>query len=845
MEKRMLDTIFVEAEKPTALRTQEEFQLAVYNASQRRVHDLEHVRLDLSFDFEKEAVIGKAFLNLKPFFHPMRYVTLDAKGFKWSFVGFSGQTQQLQYVYDDNQITIDLGKSFSKNERYTLELHYIANPTASGGSAAITSNQGLFFINPRGEDVDKPTQIWTQGETSWNSRWFPVIDSPNERCTQEMYLTVPGKFKTLSNGILVSEEQQPDGTRTDYWRMDKPHAPYLFMLAVGDFAVVKDTWQDKEVSYYVEPAYAPSARAIFQHTPEMLEFFSTKLGVPFPWSKYAQVVVRDYVSGAMENTTAVVFGDFVQKHSRELIDNSNDKIIAHELFHHWFGDLVTCESWANLTMNEGFANYSEYLWFEHKYGRDAADFHLYEEWQGYLATAPNDMHPLIHFGYADEEDMFDAHSYNKGGAVLHMLRNYLGDEVFFIGLNRYLTEFAFRTVEAHQLRLTFEEVSGEDLNWFFNQWYFSKGHPELDIQYGYDANTKEAVMRIEQLQNPDRNPPIFELPAQLSIYVAGTTEKHPVRLNQRVQTFRFKVDQQPDLIQFDSDRILLAEVKDNKSERELAFQFKHAPRFMDRFEALSSLLESESDLCSEILPIAVKDSFWIIRSMAIESASEKNMPNLVGLLQNMAETDVHSQVRQGALMKLGELNERQALEAAKKVLAQDSSYSVIGVALELLHQADPKAGLEYAAKLENEKSEDILVSISSIYKENPSVTYLPFFERNFRLLNAFNAITFIENYQELTFKLGEPHAEQAIQKLRTMALDAAQSPWRRLGATKSLNDFRNIYRAQGNQAKQAVDKTAFEKKVTEISRMIEEVKTFESNQELKSIYEQLELIPKN
>ena len=271
----------------------------------------------------------------------------------------------------------------------------------------------MFFINPNNEDPEKPQQIWTQGETEWNSRWFPTTDKPNERCTQEMYLTVADKYVTLSNGLLKSSKKNADGTRTDYWKMDMPHAPYLFMIAVGEFAVVKQTWENIPVEYYVEPAYKADAKKIFNHTPEILSFFSKITGVKYPWQKYSQVVVRDYVSGAMENTTGVIYGDFVQKTERELIDNHNDGIVAHEMFHHWFGDYVTCESWANLTMNEGFANYSEYLWFEHKYGREEADRHRRNEINGYLGSVgQGGAHALIHWGYNDKEDRFDAHSYN-------------------------------------------------------------------------------------------------------------------------------------------------------------------------------------------------------------------------------------------------------------------------------------------------------------------------------------------------------------------------------------------------------------------------------------------------
>ncbi len=844
-EKVDLDTLFVEADKPSALKTPDEFLPKPYNPSYKRENDLLHTRLELRFDFNQEMVIGKAVLDFKPFFRPTRTLVLDAKNLDFRKVTFAGDNTSLQFTYDGQQIAIDLGKTFLPNQQYSIAIEYTARPSASGGSAAITSNQGLFFINPRKEDPEKPTQIWTQGETEWNSRWFPTIDKPNERCTQEMFITVPNRFTTLSNGLLVHSSNNPDSTRTDYWRMDEPHAPYLFMLAVGEYAVVKDTWKNKEVAYYVEPDYAASARDIFAHTPEMLDFFSSKLGVDFPWPKYAQIVVRDYVSGAMENTSASVFGEFVQKHKRELIDNHNDKIVAHELIHQWFGDLVTCESWANLTLNEGFANYSEYLWLEHKYGKDEADFHLFQEWQGYLQTSPDKLHPLIFFGYEDNEDMFDAHSYNKGGAVLHMLRTYLGDEIFFAALNLYLNQNAFKSVEAHQLRLAFEEVSGEDLNWFFNQWFFSPGHPELQITYGFDQQAREAVINVEQTQNADRYPAIFQLPVTVAVYSGGTVQTFPVQIDQRTKELRFACALKPDLIVLDNDRVLLAEIRDNLTDEQLVFQFLNGARFLDRFEAMRRLSEKNSPLLPSISAAALKDPHWVIRSSAIEELQGKMLPDLQSILQKLVLQDPNSEVRAAALLKLADYDAAKALEIATTALKTDSAYNVLAIGLEILHQNNPQAGVEAAARLEKEKSEDILLSISEIYKQSTDSIHVGFFENNLRKLSAFNAILFIANYQEFALSLGENAAAKAAQTFKSLALDISQSVWRRLGATKALNDMRNAYRSQANISRNAATKSALEAKVADITKTIEEIKLFEPNEELKAIYLQFELNPRN
>ncbi|MEY4135425.1 MAG: M1 family metallopeptidase [Saprospiraceae bacterium] len=844
-EKVELDTLFVKANKPSALKGADEYALNPYNPSHTRENDLLHTRLELRFDFQAETVIGKAVLDLKPFFHPVRTLTLDAKDFQFYKVSFAGENSDLPYTYDGKNLIIELGKTFTRDQRYTVLIEYLAKPSATGGSAAITSNQGLFFINPRAEEPDKPTQIWTQGETEWNSRWFPTIDKPNERSTQEILLTVPKRFTSLSNGLLINSTDHSDGTRTDHWKMDQPHAPYLFMLAIGEYAVVKDSWKGKEVAYYVEPEYAESARDIFAHTPEMLGFFSEKLGIDYPWPKYAQIVVRDYVSGAMENTTASVFGEFVQKHRRELLDDHNDKIVAHELIHQWFGNYVTCESWANLTMNEGFANYSEYLWLEHKYGKDEADFHLLQEWQGYLQTSPDQLHPLIHFGYEDNEEMFDAHSYNKGGAVLHMLRNHLGDEAFFSGLNLYLTQNAFKTAEAHQLRLALEEVSGEDLNWFFNQWYFSSGHPELNITYGFDAQSGAATVMVEQTQNPDRYPAIFDLPLTIAVYSGGMVQRHPVRINQRVQKFSFKCAQKPDLIILDSERTILGEFRDNLTDEQLVFQFLNSTQFLDRFDALRRLTEKESAQLTRLYPAALQDRHWAIRTTAIEGLQNISVPNIFEILQKLALRDLHSEVRAMALLKLTALDTAKAHETANEAMKNDSAYSVLAIALEILYQADPQAGIQAAASLENEKSEDIIVAISEIYKVAGNAEQIPFFEKNLRKLNAFNAIQFIGNYQEFAFSIGTATADRATETLKSIALDITQNPWRRLGATRALNDMGNAYRKKADSTRDAQTKANLEAKVASISKALDEIKFFEPNEELKAIYQQFELNPRD
>ncbi|MDR0793855.1 MAG: M1 family metallopeptidase, partial [Chitinophagaceae bacterium] len=461
-----------------------------YRASATLINDLVHTKLDVKFDYNKSYMYGKAWITLHPHFYETDSLTLDAKGMTINALALvkDGRNIPLKYTYSDTmQLHIGLDKKYKASEKYTIYIDYVSKPNEVkvAGSAAITDAKGLYFINPKGEDKNKPTQIWTQGETESNSVWFPTIDKPNQKSTEEITMTVPEKYVTLSNGKLISQKKNTDGTRTDNWKMDLPHAPYLFFMGVGDYAIVKDSYKGKEVSYYVEHEYEKVARRIFGNTPEMIGFYARILNMEYPWVKYSQITGRDYVSGAMENTTATLHTDALQQNARQLADgNKYEDYVAHELFHHWFGDCVTAESWSNLTVNESFANYSEVLWNEYKYGKDAGDAKNYEDMLSYLRSG-SEKKDLVRFYYRDKEDMFDAVSYNKGGRILHMLRHYVGDSAFFKSLNFYLTQNKFGTGEAHKLRLAFEQITGQDMNWFFNQWYFGSGNPVLDISYAY------------------------------------------------------------------------------------------------------------------------------------------------------------------------------------------------------------------------------------------------------------------------------------------------------------------------------------------------------------------------
>ena len=581
-------------------------------------------RLDVRFDYAKRYLYGKEWVTLKPHAYPTDSLRLDAKGMDIKAVALmsGGQQTPLKYDYADGlNLRINLGRAFKPGEEYTVYLDYVSKPDELKvkGSAAITDAKGLYFINPDSTVKGKPVQVWTQGETEGSSAWFPTIDRPNQKTTEEISMTVPAKYVTLSNGRMVSSTPAGPGLRTDVWKMELPHAPYLFMMAVGDFKIYKDTWRGKEVNYYLEPKYAPFAKQIFGNTPDMLEFFSNRLGVEYPWNKYAQIVCRDYVSGAMENTTATLHGEQVQLTDRELLDRDyqGESVIAHELFHQWFGDYVTAESWANITVNETMADFSEGLYAEHKYGKDAADAHYHRYLRRYLRSPRDAAKNLVRFHYDEQEEVFDLVSYQKGGAIMDMLRTYLGDDVFFAGLQKYLKDNAFGNGEAHQMRLAFEAVSGQDLNWFWNQWYFAPGHPVVTIDYAWDAAKKVQSVTLKQTQAGQP----FQLPFVIDYYVGGKVQHQAVTMTEATQTFSMPLAAKPELVNVDANKKTLWQKTDNKPLADYTYQYAHAPRYLDRREALEAAAKEQTSnpAARTALLAGLGDKFYNLRLVTLEA----------------------------------------------------------------------------------------------------------------------------------------------------------------------------------------------------------------------------------
>ena len=741
----------------------EVFAQSIYRKEKDKLHALQHTKLDVSLNFEKKELNGEAWVTLKPYFYATNKVTLDAKAMLIHSIQLNNKT--VGYNYDGEKLIVELPREYTKEESFILHIKYTARPekVKQKGSSAIKQAKGLYFVNADGLDKNKPTQVWTQGETEASSCWFPTIDSPNQKTSQELSITVPNRFKTLSNGKLEKQTNNTNGTRTDYWNFKQKHAPYLFFLGVGEFEIIKDTYKNIPLEYYVEKKYAPFAKDIFGLTPEMMTFFSKITGIEYPWNKYSQFVGRDYVSGAMENTTAVIHGENANQMPGQLIDeNIQENTIAHELFHHWFGNLVTAESWSNLTLNESFANYSEYLWREHKYGKDDANAHLFESVEAYKNGQNFDKH-LVRFSYNDKEDMFDAVSYNKGGAILHMLKNYVGDEAFYTSLNLYLTENKYKSAEVHQLRLAFEKVTGKDLNWFFNQWYFSNGHPKIQVSYDYNTIEKKVTINIYQTEGE------FQFPLAIDIIENGKVNRKNVFVKSRDASFTFSYSKTPENILVNADGVLLADFTEPKTTKQYISQLKYSANYAHKREAILALkaLQSDKDVF-EAVSNALNDSFYKIRILAIENIDlfdKSSKRKVIDKIKRIAIGDKKTLVRAAAIETLGKLTNPEHMPIFQEALKSES-YSVLGKTLVAIYYIDKAQAIKISKDLPNDVRKIIATPLTRIFIEENDETELEFIAQNVLSGMFLNGNTQIQELYKVAFeKIAKSNNAKAIQNL--------------------------------------------------------------------------------
>ncbi|HLG73204.1 MAG TPA: M1 family aminopeptidase, partial [Chloroflexota bacterium] len=535
---------------------------------------------------------------------------------------------------------------------------------------AAEPQKGMYFLEPDEAYPDRPRQIWTQGQAEDTRYWIPSFDFPNQKLTTELIATVPEHLTVVSNGRLVSRE----GGRW-HFSQEVPHPAYLMTFAAGEFSLVEDRWQDVPVQYFVERGREDDARRAFVNTPAMIDFFSKSTGVPYPYAKYAQVAVADFVYGGMENTSATTQTDRTLHDERAHLDFSSDPLVSHELAHQWFGDYVTCRDWGHAWLNESFATYCESMWFEHHLGRDEMLYDVYGLLQSYLGEARERYRrPIATNVYREPSDVFDRHLYEKGGMVLHMLRCELGDEAWWASLKHYLEKHGRGNVVTHDLQRAIEEVSGRNLEGFFQQWVFSPGHPELKVSFSWDGKTKLASLSVKQNQDTKQGTPEYHV----DFDVAFDGHRLPVRLDAAERTFAVHLDQEPKRVRFaPGGRLVLKTADFELSGAMLRRQLAEDEDVLLRIEAAKALgKKADRESVSALASALGNEGFWgVQRQIALALGDARTSAAKTALLGAM--TLPHPKARRGVVEALGAFKEPDVAEALKEKASQgDASYLV-------------------------------------------------------------------------------------------------------------------------------------------------------------------------
>ena len=694
-----------------------------------------HTDLDIEPIWKTKQLKGTAVLRIHPYFYEQREIVLDAQKMDIHSIEVIHKKANVfsSFNYDSTKLKITLSKVFKQKDTLLVKIKYTSNPERikSKGGSAISSDKGLYFINTDSSKKDVPVHLWTQGEPEANSCWFPTFDHPSVKHSQRIKVTYPNHFTSLSNGKRISSVKNANKTTTDIWEQKMPHAVYLSALIIGDYKIVTDKWKNIDVNYYMEPKYENVARPIFGRTPQMITYFSNLLDYPFPWEKYSQVIVHEYVSGAMENTSAVTFNTGFQKDLRELYDANDDETIAHELFHHWFGDVTNCESWTHLTLNESFANYSEYLWYDYFYGHDRAQLHWYNDLQAYFYQSKVKRDPLVRTEYTTPDDVFDVITYNKGGKILHMLRTILGDDAFFKSLSHYLKKHAYKTAEYSDFRKACEEVTGLDLEWFFNQWYLKGGHPIITTEWKQNGN--EVMLYLSQKHNFDSTF-IYRIPMDLDMYAENNVIRKNIVLEKSKDTFVFILNEKVKAINFDASNVLVAQKKDKKTTEENIYLLKNAPNFLDQYYAIQRLKEEvEKEDVLAAISDALDSKKSEIQTLAIQLLEKEHFEKLNQLenkLVTIANGKKNSEARAAAILKLDEANRIKNHISLIENCLKDSSYIVEAAAIKGLNSIDSTRALDLAKNRLESKNTDLRFAAIEIVSNTNDTNYLNYFKKN-------------------------------------------------------------------------------------------------------------------
>jgi aminopeptidase N len=638
-----------------------------------RDYDLQHSRIALRFDVEQKKVLGEVTHSLTILRDGIAKISFDSVGLTIESVTLNKAPAKFETTAD--KLIVPLPGAAKAGDKFEVTIRYEGKPT-----------KGMYFILPDKDYPDRPKQIWTQGESEDTRYYLPTYDYPNDRLTTETILTVPASWITVSNGKLISVSEAGKGLKTWTWRESLPSSTYLITVVAGEFDEAKDSWRGMPVTYYAPKGRGDRLPINYSRTPAMIDLFSKKLGVDYPWEKYAQVMVDDFVAGGMENSSATTNTSSSLNHPKIAAElyTDEDGLISHELGHQWFGDLATCKDWGDIWLNEGFATFMENVWTEAHYGKDQAD---YERWEGarqWFAEGNLYNKPIVRHDFDDSSE-FDGNAYTKGGLVLHMLRRQLGEDAFYRGLKHYLEVNRGKNVVTADLAKAIEESSHTSVDQFFSQWLYGAGAPKFDLSYSYDNDKRQVALTVKQTQKVEGRVGIFRVPINVEITTPSGPKIYDITVSKAEQIFTFPSDPEPLMVLFDKGGQILKSTEFHKEKKEWLYQLKNAAEFADRADAAVALekIKNDEEVVGALGVALHGDKFWGLRAIAADALGRIGGAAASKQLLDALNSTNEPWLRYRIVNALGNFKDDAAIPAKLNAIAKDdSSYRARAAALQ-------------------------------------------------------------------------------------------------------------------------------------------------------------------
>lgn len=654
-----------------------------------RDYDQRHIRIELDVDVQGQKAQART-THILSLLAPTSLISFDAAGMKVEGVrrlamsengvpDFASKGNDLRFRHEANQLHVELGETLPIDTRLAIAVDYVLDHP----------QHGLHFVAADEKEPAVLSMAWTQCEPEYARWWFPCFDHPSDRVTSETLVTAKNGLFVLSNGILAEKKELDGGKTRWHWKQTQSHVPYLISVVVGDFEAYEQSWDGLPVVSYVPKGRLADAPNSFQNTPAMVDYFSKTIGIRYPWPKYTQICVDEYNWGGMEHTSCTTLNLDTLHDQRAELDVSSENLVAHELAHQWFGDLMTCSDWADLWLNESFATYFATLWSENHEGWDEAWDDRRREADSYMGEDARYRRAISNNRYDSPDVMFDGHTYPKGARVLHMLRHELGDERFWRGIRHYAATNQHRTVETADFRRAMEEATGMGLGWFFDQWIHHGGHPEFKVESSWDQNTKMVGVTIKQVQKVDDITPLFRTSAEIEVVTSAGPVIHRVQLTKDDETFHFSAGERPLRVVFDPKDWILKKLDAPKSREELLSQVND--QFSGaRWAAVAALAGQidQKEVLTALSKVATDDTNWPIRQEATRIVAQGGGDDVRKLLLTVAASDKKASVRKQALDGLAKFPHDETKAAIRKAIAGDQSYECVAQGLRTLLRID-------------------------------------------------------------------------------------------------------------------------------------------------------------